>query len=46
MRQAPEKSDKKLRLALALLPVDPSKTDDLRDGLLRVSPSEFLVVRR
>jgi serine/threonine protein kinase/formylglycine-generating enzyme required for sulfatase activity len=42
---APEKSDKKLRLALALLPVDPSKTDDLRDGLLRVSPSEFLVVR-
>jgi serine/threonine protein kinase/formylglycine-generating enzyme required for sulfatase activity len=42
---APEKSDKKLRLALALLPVDQSKSDDLRHGLLRVSPSEFLVVR-
>ena len=41
----PSKSDKKLRLALALLPVDQSKIEDLRDGLLRVSPSEFLVVR-
>ncbi|HXY34411.1 MAG TPA: bifunctional serine/threonine-protein kinase/formylglycine-generating enzyme family protein [Planctomycetaceae bacterium] len=42
---ASEKSDKKLRLALALLPGDQSKIDELRDGLLRVSPSEFLVVR-
>jgi len=42
---AHEKSDKKLRLALALLPVDQSKIDDLRDGLLWVSPGEFLVVR-
>ncbi|HEV3301938.1 MAG TPA: SUMF1/EgtB/PvdO family nonheme iron enzyme, partial [Planctomycetaceae bacterium] len=42
---APEKSDKKLRLALALLPVDQSKIDELRDGLLRISPNEFLVVR-
>jgi serine/threonine protein kinase/formylglycine-generating enzyme required for sulfatase activity len=42
---APEKSDKKLRLALALLPVDQSKIDELRDGLLRVSPREFVVLR-
>jgi serine/threonine protein kinase/formylglycine-generating enzyme required for sulfatase activity len=42
---ASEKSDKKLRLALALLPVDESKIDELRDGLLRVSPGEFPVVR-
>jgi formylglycine-generating enzyme required for sulfatase activity len=42
---APEQSDKRLRLALALLPVDQSKIEDLRDGLLRISPSEFLVVR-
>jgi formylglycine-generating enzyme required for sulfatase activity/tRNA A-37 threonylcarbamoyl transferase component Bud32 len=42
---APEKSDKKLRLALALLPVDQSKIEDLRDGLVWVSPGEFLVVR-
>src|SRR5580704_13392342 len=42
---APERSDKKLRLSLALLPVDQSKIDELRDGLLRVSPREFVVVR-
>jgi formylglycine-generating enzyme required for sulfatase activity len=42
---APEQSEKKLRLALALLPVDQSKVEELRDGLLRISPSEFLVVR-
>jgi serine/threonine protein kinase/formylglycine-generating enzyme required for sulfatase activity len=43
--RAPEKSDKKLRLALALLPVDQGKIGDLQEGLLRVSPSEFVVVR-
>ena len=43
--QALKKSDKKLRLGLALLSVDQSRIKDLRDGLLRVSPSEFLVVR-
>jgi serine/threonine protein kinase len=43
--RTPEKSDKKLRLGLALLPVDQSRIDDLRNGLLRVSPSEFVVVR-
>jgi formylglycine-generating enzyme required for sulfatase activity len=43
--RAPERSDKKLRLGLALLPVDQSKVDNLRDGLLRVSPTEFVVVR-
>ncbi len=42
---APEHSDKKLRLALALVTVDQRKIEDLREGLLRVSPSEFLVVR-
>jgi serine/threonine protein kinase/formylglycine-generating enzyme required for sulfatase activity len=42
---APEQSEKKLRLALAILPVDQSKIEDLRDGLLRISPSEFPVVR-
>jgi serine/threonine protein kinase/formylglycine-generating enzyme required for sulfatase activity len=42
---APEQSDKKLRLALALLPVDQSKIEELRDRLVRISPSEFLVVR-
>ncbi|HEV8068356.1 MAG TPA: bifunctional serine/threonine-protein kinase/formylglycine-generating enzyme family protein [Planctomycetaceae bacterium] len=49
LRQAgavtPEKSDKQLRLSLALLPGDRSKIDSLRDGLLRVSPSDFPVVR-
>jgi formylglycine-generating enzyme required for sulfatase activity len=42
---APVQSEKRLRLALALLPVDQTKIEDLRDGLLRISPSEFLVVR-
>jgi serine/threonine protein kinase/formylglycine-generating enzyme required for sulfatase activity len=43
--QTPEQSEKKLRLALALLPVDPSKIEALRDGLLRVPSHEFVVVR-
>jgi serine/threonine protein kinase/formylglycine-generating enzyme required for sulfatase activity len=42
---APEQSDKKLRVALALLPVDQRKIEELRDRLVRISPSEFLVVR-
>ncbi len=43
--RAPKQPDKELRLALALLPVDQRKIEDLREGLLRISPSEFIVVR-
>ena len=38
-------SNKKLHFDLALLPVDQSKTAELRDDLLWVSPSSFVVVR-
>jgi eukaryotic-like serine/threonine-protein kinase len=38
-------SNQKLHLDLALLPVDESKIAPLRDELLRVSPSQFAVVR-
>jgi len=38
-------SSPKLRLDLALLPVDQTTIGDLRDELLRVPPTEFVVVR-
>ncbi len=43
--QAKMGSNKKLHLDLALLPVDKSKIAELRDDLLVVSPSPFVVVR-
>ena len=43
--QAKKGSNKKLHLDLALLPVDKSKIAELRDDLLVVSPSPFVVVR-
>lgn len=43
--QAKKGSNKKLHLALGLLPVDESKVAELRDDLLLVSPSPFAVVR-
>jgi serine/threonine protein kinase len=38
-------SNKKLHLALALLPKDPSRVDELLDALLSVSPGQFPIVR-
>jgi eukaryotic-like serine/threonine-protein kinase len=43
--QAEKGSNKKLHLDLALLPVDQSKVAELRDDLLVVPPSPFVVVR-
>jgi serine/threonine protein kinase/formylglycine-generating enzyme required for sulfatase activity len=37
-------STKKVNLALGLLPVDPSKSTELRDDLLSASSSQFLVI--
>ena len=44
-RRQHQGSKKKLHLDLALLPVDQSKIAELRDDLLLVSPSPFVVVR-
>ncbi len=38
-------SNKKINVALALLPVDESKIAELRDDLLLVSPRQFVVIR-
>ncbi|HEV8067508.1 MAG TPA: SUMF1/EgtB/PvdO family nonheme iron enzyme [Planctomycetaceae bacterium] len=43
--EAPQGSNRKLHLALALLPVDQAKIAELRDDLLNVSPSKFPLVR-
>jgi formylglycine-generating enzyme required for sulfatase activity len=42
---ADEKSERKLHLALTLLPVDRSKIAELRDNLLSASPGRFAVAR-
>jgi formylglycine-generating enzyme required for sulfatase activity len=43
--EAPNGSNQKLHLDLALLPVDQSRVADLRDELRVVSPNPFVVVR-
>lgn len=42
---ASDKSAKRLRISLALLPVDPSQVDYLYERLLDSDPKEFLVIR-